>query len=160
TNNDSGTIATDIDNAMDAVLAGLTPNGGSGKCAATKLKGAAKATSGEIKCYAKAAKSGAAVVFTCLESADIKLNKAWLKAEGGSVACPTTGDHDAIEAQMDAFMLDVVAALLFPGSGFPEQWTEQGPGPDTVPGSYGYTKVSGAINGIAADPTNADRVFV
>jgi uncharacterized delta-60 repeat protein len=46
-----------------------------------------------------------------------------------------------------------------PVNGQPD-WVEQGPGPATVSGSYGYTQVSGAVQAIAADPTNPDRVFV
>ncbi len=39
-------------------------------------------------------------------------------------------------------------------------WVEQGPGPATVLNCCGYTQVSGAIEAIAADPVNANRVFV
>src|ERR1041385_4226081 len=56
----------------------------------------------------------------------------------------------------------VALSLFWLGNSVAAQplWVEQGPGPNTVPNNSGFTEVSGAIQAIAADPSNPNRIFV
>lgn len=87
------------------------------KCAATKVQSAGKKAGAKLKCHAKAIKKAVALDPVCIQKAEDKYAEAFAKieAKGG---CATVGDAPAIEAQVDAFVADAVAAL--PDGGTPE----------------------------------------
>lgn len=92
---------------VSVALAGPTP---AQRCASAKLKAGSKKAAAKIKCHDKAILTGGAVDPACLGRAEEKFTAAFAKAElkGG---CATTGDASAVEALIDGFVDDVVAAL-------------------------------------------------
>jgi hypothetical protein len=63
-----------------------------------------------------------------------------------------------LEYLEDRTLLSTIPTMTLSGDPF---WAQQGPGPIEPPGSpVTFPPVAGAINAIAADPTNANRVFV
>jgi hypothetical protein len=92
---------------VSVAFAGPTP---AQRCASAKLKAASKKAAAKLKCNDKAIVTGAPVDPPCLGKAEDKFEAAFAKAElrGG---CATTGDAGAVEAIVDAFVDDVVAAL-------------------------------------------------
>jgi len=87
--------------------AGSTP---AQKCAASKLKAAAKEGSGQLKCYAKAQGKGLSVDGLCLDKAHTKLLDSFDKADAKG-GCLQTGDAPAVDSAVAAFVADAVSAL-------------------------------------------------
>jgi hypothetical protein len=86
-------------------------------CTASKLKVTGKKGAGKLGCHAKGVKGSVAVDPACLSGKETKFSSGWAKAEaivGGN--CVTTGDRDAIEAKVDAFVADVVTELTPSGN--------------------------------------------
>jgi hypothetical protein len=78
-------------------------------CAASKLKETGKKASGKLTCWSREVlKPG--TYAACAAKAEFDFAKRFVQAEwkGG---CVTTGDGNTIEAKVDAFVADVVAAL-------------------------------------------------
>jgi len=106
--------------ALLLVLAGL-PAAASAKadpaikCAAFKLKGRAQAVGVLLGCHALAAKKGVAPEAACLTVPLEKLAAGFEKAEAAAVkagsACRFENDAAATQAEIEAFLADVVAAL-------------------------------------------------
>ena len=109
-NGDAGSIEAEVDALVDDVASDLGGPGPS-KCTKKKLLAAGKKTLGKAKCHAKAADQGSGVDADCLTKAEDKFDKAFTKAEAASDCAAPTGDAGAIEAKIDAFIADVVAAL-------------------------------------------------
>lgn len=89
-----------------AALARATP---AQKCALKKIKAVAKKAQLKLKCYAKAAVKGA-VDPKCIAKAEAKFDKLFTKAESKG-GCATSGDEQALEDKVDAFVADVVSEL-------------------------------------------------
>jgi len=85
-------------------------------CAATKTKVAGKKASGLATCDARATKSGSAVSRDCVDKVKAKFAAKWDKADARG-GCATTGDRDAVEAKVDAFLVDLEAELGLTGPG-------------------------------------------
>jgi hypothetical protein len=87
----------------------------SGRCAAVKRAAVGLKVAQKLGCQAVAARSGHAVDRVCLAKAEQKFAATMAHAEqhGG---CATTGDADALEARVDAFVLDIVTAVPAQGS--------------------------------------------
>ena len=79
-------------------------------CATAKHKAAVKKLNDKMKCHDKALKTGEAVDTTCLSKAEDKFDASFAKSDdkGG---CVTTGDAAAIEAEIDATLANLLAAL-------------------------------------------------
>jgi hypothetical protein len=101
---------------------------------------------GKVGCYANSTLAGAAVDPACLARAEASFDKAVVSAEA-TRGCTVVQDGAFVETQMDAFVTELVLHLLFPRRRLPGAVGRAGP--DTVPGSEGYTQVSGAIEAIA-----------
>ena len=105
--------------ALLLAVAGLTPALAAPtpaqRCAAAKLKAAAKKATGKIRCHEKAILKGLGVDALCLQKAESKFATAFAKAElkGG---CATVGDAAAIELLVDDFVEQAVDALEPPVS--------------------------------------------
>ena len=73
-------------------------------CTSGKLKSAGKKAAGRGKCYSKAVGKGLTPDPACLQKASDAFTKGFTKAEGKGDCIAATGDHDAIEAKVDAFI--------------------------------------------------------
>ena len=98
--------------AAPVAFAGPTP---AQKCSGSKIKATSKKASAKLKCHEKAILKGLAVDPECLAKAEDKFTDAFAKAEdkGG---CLTTGDTGSMEALVDTFVEDSVAALNPPAA--------------------------------------------
>ena len=76
-------------------------------CTSGKLKSAGKKAAGRGKCYSKAVGKGLTPDPACLQKASDAFTKGFTKAEGKGDCIAPTGDHDAIEAKVDAFIASV-----------------------------------------------------
>jgi len=76
-------------------------------CTSGKLKSAGKKAAGRGKCYSKAVGKGLTPDPACLQKASDAFTKGFTKAEGKGDCIAATGDHDAIEAKVDAFIASV-----------------------------------------------------
>jgi pimeloyl-ACP methyl ester carboxylesterase len=82
-----------------------------GRCASAKASAAGKKTAGLLKAFGKNTKSpNAAKLDAGVSKARSKFTKAFTKAEGRG-GCHTTGDADAIEGQVDAFVSHIVTDI-------------------------------------------------
>ena len=93
--------------AAPVAFAGPTP---AQKCSGSKIKATSKKASAKLKCHEKAILKGVAVDPECLAKAEDKFTDAFAKAEAKG-GCLTTGDTGSIEALVDSFVDDSVAAL-------------------------------------------------
>src|SRR2546422_606761 len=88
-----------------------------GRCGAAKEKCAAKKVAGLLACHIAAETRGTAVDPDCLDRQGAKLTDpisgCFFKAESTRPPCLTTGDADAIESKVDAFVQNV-ACEIFP----------------------------------------------
>jgi hypothetical protein len=80
------------------------------RCAYFKQRAGGKKASDKLNCHAKAVVKGAVVDPACLTKAEGKFAAAFQKAEM-SGGCTTPGDAAAIEAAVDTFVSDMLAAL-------------------------------------------------
>ena len=80
------------------------------KCSGSKIKATSKKASAKLKCHEKAILKGVAVDPECLAKAEEKFTDAFAKAQAKG-GCLTTGDTGSIEALVDSFVDDSVAAL-------------------------------------------------
>jgi hypothetical protein len=82
------------------------------RCAAAKLRAAAKKGQGLLTCHASAVTRGTPVDASCLNRVKAKFATKWaaIEAKGG---CATVGDVDAIEGHVDTFV-DVLLGALPP----------------------------------------------
>ena len=113
----------DVSNALPSPTPTPTPAAITiNKCQAAKKKCVSNKVKGLLGCHAKAEKKGVVVDPICLQKQFIKFSNPALKgcidkleAKGG---CLTTGDAAALEAKVDAFVVDVVEELdpFFPGA--------------------------------------------
>jgi hypothetical protein len=92
-----------------AVAASAAPNPAQ-KCAADKLRAAAKKAQGLLTCHASAVSKGQDVDPTCLQRAMTKFEGRFAKIEARG-GCATVGDADAIESHVDSFVDVLVTAL-------------------------------------------------
>jgi len=103
------------------------------KCAAAKAKATAAKASAKVACYRTAITKNVDVDPDCLAKAEAKFAKAFatLEAKGG---CATSNDAGDLEATVDAFVDDVVTALV-PNGGFPTPTPSAAgtPGPTATP---------------------------
>lgn len=93
--------------SVQGPAAAITP---AESCAIAKQKAAVKAFRDKLDCYHRALKKGAPVDETCLTRADARLAGSFAKAEAGG-GCQTTGDAAAIEALVDMWLAELLAAL-------------------------------------------------
>ncbi len=89
-----------------AAHAALTP---AQKCTVAKQKAAGKKAAGKITCHTKV-KLAAAADPACLQKAEDKFDKAFVKAEKPG-ACQVIGDAASVEGQVDTFVSALVQAL-------------------------------------------------
>jgi hypothetical protein len=78
-----------------------------GSCIAARLKAAARKTSGELKCYATAAKRGTDVDSSCLMKAEEKFNATWSRIEA-SGGCAAPEDASTIEFNVISYVMNLV----------------------------------------------------
>jgi hypothetical protein len=103
-----------IEGKVDAHILDLTselwPDPTENDCASAKLKAAGKKCSCKLKCRSKAAAKGVPVDLACLSKCETKFALSFVKAEdkGG---CTTTGDANAIEMKVDAFVTDAATEI-------------------------------------------------
>ena len=96
------------------IVLGLAVTADAGdRCAAGKMKAATRAAGGEAKCWAKP--GGTSGPVTCLDREEVRLVKAFVKAEAAP-PCRTVSDVGAIDALVDAFVSDVVGQVAPPGA--------------------------------------------
>ena len=93
--------------AASVAQAGPTP---AQKCSASKIKATSKKASAKLKCHEKAILKGVSVDPLCLTKAEEKFTDAFAKAQEKG-ECVTTGDTASVEALVDDFVDDAVAAL-------------------------------------------------
>jgi hypothetical protein len=96
--------------ALVALLAATAVAAGPGeRCAASKLRAAGQKAKSRFQCHARALLHGTSPE-ACLAKTESKLSSAWarIEARGG---CATTNDVADVEARVDAFVDDLVAAL-------------------------------------------------
>jgi len=86
---------------------------GEDKCAGSKIKAAGKKASGILGCHSKAATKNTPIDAACTGKVEGKFTSAFGKAEAKG-GCNTTGDAAAIEAKVDAFVVDVANELTPP----------------------------------------------
>lgn len=96
--------------AVFAASSGAVASDPEVRCQSTKYRAAAKKAAADLGCHSKAAKSGGPVDAGCLSKADGKFSDAFAKAEE-DVACTEPGSLPAVDALVDAFVDDAVAAL-------------------------------------------------
>lgn len=100
--------------ALAIVLAVVAATGAAtdpgARCAATKLKAAARKSSAELKCHANATGRGLQVDPACLAKADAKFTAAWLRIEAAG-GCRTTQDGNSVESRVDAFVAGLAVTL-------------------------------------------------
>jgi hypothetical protein len=82
------------------------------KCAAAKVKAAAKEASAKAKCHFAALKSDTAVDPTCLSKAEEKFDAAFVKADAADLNCPNLNDGSDVEAIVDEFVDALVAQVV------------------------------------------------
>jgi hypothetical protein len=136
---DQGAIETLVDAFIDTLRSHINGSaGGPSKCDSKKLAAATKKASGKAGCQAKAVGKGIAVDAECLGKIEGKFVTAIGKAESGD-DCTSTGQAVALEADVDAFIDDLVSALAPP------------PGPTTTT----TTTIPGPVcgNGTIEGPT-------
>lgn len=107
------TAITTCVNGDGCCAAGCTPETDtdcSAACTAGKINCVIKKKTCKLKCYSKAAKQGVPVDSTCLAKCSGKFDICFLKRDTNG-GCSTTGDAPAIEAKVDAFVLDVATEL-------------------------------------------------
>lgn len=80
------------------------------RCAAAKLRAAAKKASSKIACHRRAVLTGTAPDSSCLARAEEKFVRAFAAAEARG-GCLTAGDAGDIEAAVDQFIADLLAQL-------------------------------------------------
>lgn len=105
---------TAIEAKVDAFVAELNSSlGGPGpsKCTSAKIKTAGKKAAAKTKCHSKAVAKDLAVDTACLQKAEDKFSTAFGKAEGKGDCISGNGDAAAIEADVDAFVVDLLAEL-------------------------------------------------
>ena len=80
------------------------------RCAAAKLTAAAQKAQKRAKCVAAGVLDGGGATPECLAKIEARFTAAWarIEARGG---CATSGDADAIEGQVNAFVADLLQAL-------------------------------------------------
>jgi hypothetical protein len=123
TTGDLDTIETKVDAFVDDVVGELDPSYPTpilNVCSAGKKKCTLKKAAGKLKCHEKCQKDPAkceCVLEACLSKAEDKYDGgtvpvkgcfAKLEAKGG---CITTGDSDALETKVDAFIDDLLSEL-------------------------------------------------
>jgi hypothetical protein len=107
---DAAAIEAKIDAFIVDLITELAPSGNTGsKCTAAKLGAAGKKASAKGKCRQKEQSKGA-LDPVCISKAEATYASGWGKAETKG-DCQTTGDQAAIEAKIDAFILDVNTEL-------------------------------------------------
>ena len=106
----SATIIVFLMGGIGTALAATAPDA---KCAAKKLRCAAKKYAAFATCDWKVVPSGAPVSADCLAGASAKFATGWQKAEATG-GCATVGDHDAIEERVDDGRV-ALETLLGPG---------------------------------------------
>ena len=92
---DPAIVEAQVDSCRQHVLEGIPTSAGLEKCAAAKLKAAAKSASAQVGCYAKATGGGSAVDPACVTKASTGMTAAFTKADAKG-ACP--GDAAAVGA--------------------------------------------------------------
>src|ERR1044071_9543352 len=89
----------------------LPPGAGAqDKCGANKMKAVGKKAAGKAFCIAKALGKAVAVDPVCFQRVEEKFSAAFTKAEL-KPPCLTHDDAGAIEAKVDAFVVDVLSEL-------------------------------------------------
>jgi hypothetical protein len=107
---DAGAIASLVDGFVSDVEAALVVAVGADACAAQKLQAAREKAEGKLICHASSVKSGTPADADCLQVKEQKFSKKFSGAET-RYPCNTTGDEAAIEARVDGFVQQIVAAL-------------------------------------------------
>lgn len=80
------------------------------RCAADKLRTAAKKAQGLLTCHARAVTKGQDVDAACVQKVRTKYEQTWAKIEARG-GCATAGDVDTIEGHIDTLVDILVAAL-------------------------------------------------
>jgi plastocyanin len=157
TTGDAGALEAVVDGFVQDVVTAL-PDAGTkagGKCAASKQRASAKYASAELVCQAKAALKAVGVDAECIERGETAFEKAFAKAEK-KPGCVTVGDVDALDATVDEFVDDVVAAFgsaatttTITGSTLPASTTTS-----TLAGPTTHTVHVGPQNTLVFSPKN------
>ena len=113
TNEDEAAIQAQVQQFVDDLVAVLEPPAPpvhpAIKCVSDKVKGAGNYSACRFKAEAKAIKKAEAPDYS---KCDSKYSAKWQKAESKAAgACPTNGDEAAIQAQVQQFVDELVAAL-------------------------------------------------
>jgi hypothetical protein len=115
TTGDRDSIEAKIDAFVDDVTTELRPILNPNKCTALKLRAAGRKARGKLVCHARVAKQSGATDPLCLLREEARFSVRWQKAEASSF-CLTSGDEDAIEAKVDAFVNDIATLLPKPST--------------------------------------------
>ncbi len=87
-----GAVSSDV----ATYLAAQRPQQDANPCAALKLAGVGKGVLAQLKCEAKAIRTGAALDSACTTKADDKLQSTFAKAESNHPPCFSSGDASAV----------------------------------------------------------------
>jgi hypothetical protein len=82
------------------------------RCTSKKLSLTGKTAASRLTCHMKAAAKGVAVDPACLRKARNTFTTGWARAEKSADCRAGTDDVSTIESKVDAFVTDVVSALL------------------------------------------------
>ena len=107
-------VQTKIEDFVLGVVEDVTPGFPypiANDCAAGKARAVSEATFAKLDCFMDAFHRDPGIVDTaCLSKPEALYASAWAKLESSS-GCLTAGDDQAIEAQIDAFVADIVTSL-------------------------------------------------
>jgi hypothetical protein len=134
-----------VDDVWDAVNAMAA---GPSRCDAHKIRAAGKKTRAKTACYLLVAPGSEPVLrgADCLTKAEGKFNSAVAKAESGD-DCSATGQTDALEDIVDAFLDDLLSELS-PSPPTTTTTTSSTTTTAFVPASYGDVSFPGPIPGV------------
>jgi hypothetical protein len=103
-------VATAMTVAFVPLLATLS-HAEPSKCAAAKVKAAAKEASAKAKCHSVALQADLAVDPACLAKAEEKFDAAFAKADDTNSNCPNLDDNTEVEAIVNDFVTAVVSQV-------------------------------------------------
>ncbi len=107
---DAAAIEAKVDAFVSDVESALRPVSTASKCSSSKLTATGKETHKKLDCRGKAVRFGLPPSSGCTDSSDVN---GFTKPESGA-DCLTTGDAAAIEALIDAFVVDTYDDLIGP----------------------------------------------
>jgi hypothetical protein len=104
-------MESDVDGFVADLLAALVPVSGSSRCTAAKLSVAGKKAAAWAKCEAKGLAKAVPPDPLCAQKAHDTFARKWATAESKGDCLAPAGDGPAIEADVETFVAELVAAL-------------------------------------------------